>query len=288
MADTDKLSNMPAAGPVGRNLLAALDELALARGYSMRRLSAALEETGRPIPPLGLARILKGERRVDADEVMALAVVLGVNPNALLLPRHVGRDDEVELTPEVRQRSHVAWAWADGVCPLPGKMPPPGAVAISTPGDKWADWVTHARPAHAAPDPDPAAAELLTLIRMLEAVLADPERTQAWEQWRDTILRRFRLAAIQLEELFARLDREAMAATGFPADPAELRRLVNETVQSVRIPATGFAAGTEERYRAGAQADRDRAGPAFRHGDNAGAARTVDPLDPFAERKNEP
>lgn len=51
---------------------------------SWRKLSAVLEASGRPIPPLGLSRMTAGERRVDVDELVALAAVLGVTPTVLL------------------------------------------------------------------------------------------------------------------------------------------------------------------------------------------------------------
>lgn len=53
-------------------------------GYA--ELARRLEELGRPIPVLGLSRIERGERRVDVDDLMALAVALGVSPTSLLLP----------------------------------------------------------------------------------------------------------------------------------------------------------------------------------------------------------
>jgi transcriptional regulator with XRE-family HTH domain len=47
-------------------------------------LSEKLADVGRPIPPLGLRRIERGARRIDVDELGALAQVLGV-PMAVLL-----------------------------------------------------------------------------------------------------------------------------------------------------------------------------------------------------------
>lgn len=78
--------NMPEVGPLGRNLIANVDRLRQERGLSWRRLSAALEATGRPIPPLGLTRMARGERRMDVDDLAALARVLDVPPAVLLAP----------------------------------------------------------------------------------------------------------------------------------------------------------------------------------------------------------
>jgi len=77
---------MPAPGPVGRNLIANVERLRAERDLSLNRLSALLEEAGRPVPPLGLSRMIKAERRVDVDELVALAEVLDVTPDVLLAP----------------------------------------------------------------------------------------------------------------------------------------------------------------------------------------------------------
>ncbi len=79
-------STMPEPGPIGRNVVANVERIRAERGLSMRRLSALLEEAGRPVPPLGLSRMVKAERRVDVDELAALSAVLGVTPDVLLAP----------------------------------------------------------------------------------------------------------------------------------------------------------------------------------------------------------
>jgi transcriptional regulator with XRE-family HTH domain len=82
---------MPAPGPAGRNLIANVERLRQERGLSLNRLSAELERAGRPIPPLGLSRIARAERRVDVDEFLALAEVLGTTPGELLAPPDAAR-----------------------------------------------------------------------------------------------------------------------------------------------------------------------------------------------------
>ena len=80
-------------------------------------LSRRLEALGRPIPPLGLRRIEAGERRVDVDDLMALALVLRVSPLALLLPHGEQSDSSSELgNGEVR--NDELWQWAIGERPL--------------------------------------------------------------------------------------------------------------------------------------------------------------------------
>ncbi|MFC9874340.1 helix-turn-helix domain-containing protein [Nocardia salmonicida] len=85
-------------GPTGETVRAniARHRAGLNLGYA--ELSRQLEALGRPIPVLGLSRIEKGERRVDADDLMALAVVLDVPPADLLLPYDVDKAEKVEAT----------------------------------------------------------------------------------------------------------------------------------------------------------------------------------------------
>lgn len=49
-------------------------------------LSARTKEAGQLIPVLGLRRIETGERRVDFDDLLILAVALGVHPVDLMVP----------------------------------------------------------------------------------------------------------------------------------------------------------------------------------------------------------
>jgi hypothetical protein len=44
-----------------------------------QELAERLEKVGRPIPVLGLRRIESEERRVDADDLVDWAIVLGVS-----------------------------------------------------------------------------------------------------------------------------------------------------------------------------------------------------------------
>jgi hypothetical protein len=57
---------------------------------SRRQLSAELERAGRPIAPLGVSRMLRGERRTDVDEALALAAVFSVPLIVLLSPPQAG------------------------------------------------------------------------------------------------------------------------------------------------------------------------------------------------------
>lgn len=71
-------------GPVGEQLRDNIRRLREERGFSYQRLSELLAELGRPIPTLGLSRLERGERRVDADDLVALAKALGTDIVQLL------------------------------------------------------------------------------------------------------------------------------------------------------------------------------------------------------------
>ncbi len=99
-------------GPTGHTVR--LNIARLRGGMQYKQLSEKLAEIGRPIPPLGLRRIEDGERRVDVDDLVALAVALDVNPAALLLPSE-DRGVPVEVTGVGSIEFKELWRWSDGV-----------------------------------------------------------------------------------------------------------------------------------------------------------------------------
>ncbi|MEU9406193.1 helix-turn-helix transcriptional regulator [Streptomyces sp. NPDC048281] len=98
---------------MSRQVAANLARLRQERGLSTTRLAAALEDLGQPIPPTGITRIEKGQRRVDSDDLVALAVALNVSPTALLLPP-ANDQSPVGLTSAFEVTARTAWKWAEG------------------------------------------------------------------------------------------------------------------------------------------------------------------------------
>ncbi len=105
-------------GPVGLNVQANVKRFREEQNLSLVKLSQRLAAAGRPIPPLGLSRIENGERRVDSDDLVALATTLGVSPTTLLLPAEGDPGEPVHLTNEVSGTWQEAWRWATGDAPL--------------------------------------------------------------------------------------------------------------------------------------------------------------------------
>ena len=103
-------------GPIGTNVTHTVAQFREKRGFGYAELSRKLGEMGRDIPPLGLRRIESGERRVDVDDLVALALALDVSPLALLLPR------ETSSLTAARPPwgAEEIWLWATGSRALPG------------------------------------------------------------------------------------------------------------------------------------------------------------------------
>lgn len=127
---------------------------------STTELSKRLGDLGRPIQPTGITKIEKGERKVDADDLAALALVFRVNVSALLLP------PTARGTGELTGLDHPVsafglWTWAAGEFPLAPQDDPavdPAEVAKAQEDDfgMWSDywdkqsrqWDEECRPHH--------------------------------------------------------------------------------------------------------------------------------------------
>ncbi len=77
------MSGQP-VGPVGRIVAANVRSLRADRGMSKQALADACAAAGSPIPVLGITRIEDHGRRVDADDLVTLARIFGVEPAQLL------------------------------------------------------------------------------------------------------------------------------------------------------------------------------------------------------------
>lgn len=103
-------------GPTGERVRKRVAALRERRGLSRVELSKRLTALGHPLGLTALGRIEAGERRVDVDDLFALAVALNVSPLGLLLPQEpAGR---VRLTESVSRGVTKIWEWAVGVKPL--------------------------------------------------------------------------------------------------------------------------------------------------------------------------
>ncbi|RWA15754.1 hypothetical protein MBRU_09385 [Mycolicibacterium brumae DSM 44177] len=72
---------------------------------------------------VGIQRIESGERRPDADDLVALAVVLGVSPSTLLMPSGVAAEDVVSAS-SIEVEAALLWDWLIARRPLPDESGP--------------------------------------------------------------------------------------------------------------------------------------------------------------------
>ncbi|MFH8737968.1 helix-turn-helix domain-containing protein [Streptomyces sp. NPDC017964] len=73
-------------GPAGRNVRNNVRRLREDRRWSYGEVADRTARAGHPIPVLELSGIDAGTRRVDVDELVALARVFGLSPEQLLEP----------------------------------------------------------------------------------------------------------------------------------------------------------------------------------------------------------
>ncbi|MGA5435453.1 helix-turn-helix domain-containing protein [Streptomyces cellulosae] len=106
-------------GPVGETLMHNIKRIREEQRLTFVKLAEGLAEIGRPIPVLGLRRIERGERRVDVEELLALAYVLGVQPVDLLVPPTLDDNEPYSVAPEVETTAGSARDWIGGVGFLP-------------------------------------------------------------------------------------------------------------------------------------------------------------------------
>ena len=226
MADESK---EPLTGHIGGNVAANMESLRKGK-FSLRALEARLGELGRPILAIGLSRLAAGRRRVDVDDLVALAVALGVTPNSLLLPRDAPPGTEVELAPGIRVSAMAAWAWADG------RMPLPAGPADATPAtERFArelDFARNARPSFGGQG-SRVAFKLNELADQVEALEA-AEDSELQDMLRDRVNRTFRGLVPDLEDLF---DRRPGLAGVPPLSAAQLR----EAIRTLPEPAIRHA-----------------------------------------------
>jgi transcriptional regulator with XRE-family HTH domain len=102
----------------GRTAAANLARIRKSKQLSLKDIEEQLARRGRRISFSGLSKIENGDRRVDVDDLMALALVLDVSPLALLLP--ISDPDETTEVTGANGSVGVFWEWATGQYSLAG------------------------------------------------------------------------------------------------------------------------------------------------------------------------
>lgn len=104
-------------GPSGTRLAENLKALRSSLPLTTDQLAARVTAYGRPMRANTITKIEKEQRRVDVDDLVALALALETRPDALLLPPTIAMD-EVELVEGKTVTAFDAWRWANGARPL--------------------------------------------------------------------------------------------------------------------------------------------------------------------------
>ncbi|KQR23182.1 helix-turn-helix domain-containing protein [Microbacterium sp. Leaf151] len=99
-------------GATGLTVGANVARIRRARGQSLQGLADQMTAIGRKVSVSGLSKIENGTRKVDVDDLMALAVCLDTPPPSLLLPR--GEPDAITQVTGVTASLALLWEWMTG------------------------------------------------------------------------------------------------------------------------------------------------------------------------------
>jgi transcriptional regulator with XRE-family HTH domain len=138
------------AGPTSMRVSENLLRLRRKSGLTAAELSRRLASLGQPIVETGIIKIEKGDRRVDVDDLIALAAALDVSPSELLLPelKFGTATSTVAVTPHQDASVREMWAWATGEVPL-GRKPVSISDSRDAREDEWS-FAVLGRPHHFA------------------------------------------------------------------------------------------------------------------------------------------
>lgn len=105
----------PERGPTARAVAENVRRIRTKLRLNYTELSERLQDVaGWTINAVGIRRIESGERRVTPDDLMALALALGVSPITLLMPEYdtLDKHDAVEMTgSDEKVPAHRLWDW---------------------------------------------------------------------------------------------------------------------------------------------------------------------------------
>ena len=96
----------------GQRVARRIRELRLERSLTLADLATRLAELDRSYTLSTLSRIEQGKRRVDTDELVALALALDVPPNAILFPPDEHHEARTKLTANIEADTAAVLRWA--------------------------------------------------------------------------------------------------------------------------------------------------------------------------------
>jgi len=96
----------------GQRVARRIRELRLERSLTLADLAARLAELDRSYTLSTLSRIEQGKRRVDTDDLVALALALDVPPNTILFPPDEHHEAKTKLTANIEADTAAVLRWA--------------------------------------------------------------------------------------------------------------------------------------------------------------------------------
>ncbi|WP_222111335.1 helix-turn-helix domain-containing protein [Gordonia sihwensis] len=157
--------------PSGETVAQNIQRLREYQRVTFAELSRRLDEIGRAIPPLGLRRIEAGQRRVDVDDLIALAIALKSTPATLLTPNAESSEQQTDATGLRKIQVKTLWQWVTASAPVEGKH---------SDATSYLEWTTTALPRWRQIEVAEGALDLLELRRAeLDVENGDRQRLDA-------------------------------------------------------------------------------------------------------------
>lgn len=103
----------------GRTVAKNITRYRKSKGMTYTELSKRLAAAGRDVSPLAVRRIEEQGRRVDVDDLIAIAAALGERPNTLLFPDVDESSSQCEVTGVGALDASLLWDWLQGLDILP-------------------------------------------------------------------------------------------------------------------------------------------------------------------------
>lgn len=110
--------------PIGERVAGNIARIRQSKGMSQSDLVAKLQEHGLSYAVSAISKIEKGQRKLDPDDLVGIAVALGTTPNALMFGVDLFLGPKpLAVTPTFEAEMDRVWAWADGEFPLGSATP---------------------------------------------------------------------------------------------------------------------------------------------------------------------
>lgn len=119
MGNDAKVKRSIQVGPAGQRVAKNVAALREARHLTRQAVADRMNAVGRQLIATAIDKIERSSRRVDVDDLVALAVALDVSPNRLLLAPGADDSERIDITAEVSASEAEAWRWASGEQRLP-------------------------------------------------------------------------------------------------------------------------------------------------------------------------